>query len=330
VILIFSLAGPTAHAMSLAVRKTGRRVPHTMDLGKAGVLVEKKCYIANFNLLYGNETTFRDCIEAGRRLPCSLCISRSNATFDFPPSPLPAGCPPFPVLVIPPNPPSSSLVVARSVPALTRKEQALALPELTKFSKSVRIAQKGLSDHRYAPSSSYFSPPTIQLVVDQLMEITTEEELQTAIPLWRYHSQHGTRLLAIITMLQMQFNISREEARLLRNEKNRAAAAAKRVAAASLINLNSSNSHVTVSQSRIPVAKTNRRPPLDAITNIPAKRPRAAPAPQASARAVAQTYRPQYQTRTVPAARQETGESNNVDENGDDSAGLRRSKRLRT
>lgn len=130
-------AGAAAHAMSLAMRKTGRKVPRTMDLGKAGVLVEKKCYIANFNLLYGNETTYQDCIEASRRLPCSLCMPRSDIIPEFLPSPLPPGCPPFPVLVIPPVPASSSLVSVRSAPALTRKEQALALPELKKFAEYV-------------------------------------------------------------------------------------------------------------------------------------------------------------------------------------------------
>jgi hypothetical protein len=122
-----------------------------MEPTKAAVLIETKCYIGNFNMLYGNEPTFRDCIEACRPLPCSLCAPRSNTTVDFPPSPLPVGFPLFPLLV-PPTNPTPPLIIVRSTPPLTRKEQAIALPELIKFGEFVRIAQKGKVQPSICPS----------------------------------------------------------------------------------------------------------------------------------------------------------------------------------
>lgn len=202
-----------------------------MEPTKAVVLAEKKCYIGNFNMLYGNESTFRDCIKAGRPLPCSLCGPRTNINIDFPPSPVPPGYPSFPVLIPLANP-TPPLIITRSSPPLTRKEQAVALLELTKFGESVRIAQKGKSSHRYAPRTSYLPTATINTVINQFMEITTQDDLQAAIPLWKYHDEHGAHAIALIMSLRIKFNISRQEVRLLQNEKNRATAAAKHAAVA--------------------------------------------------------------------------------------------------
>jgi hypothetical protein len=33
------------------------------------------------------------------------------------------------------------------------------------------------------------------------MEITTEEDLQAAIPLWKYHDEHGARAVTLIMSL---------------------------------------------------------------------------------------------------------------------------------
>jgi hypothetical protein len=61
-----------------------------MDHGRALILAEKHCYIAAFNRHYGNppsEKALLDCITAGRRVPCDLCLRRSGRSIDFLSSP---------------------------------------------------------------------------------------------------------------------------------------------------------------------------------------------------------------------------------------------------
>ncbi|THU95226.1 P-loop containing nucleoside triphosphate hydrolase protein [Dendrothele bispora CBS 962.96] len=66
----------------------------TSDRTRAQFLTEKTCRVSCLNQIYANPpstTSYLDCIQAKRRLPCDLCRSRYNLldleSFEFPPSP---------------------------------------------------------------------------------------------------------------------------------------------------------------------------------------------------------------------------------------------------
>jgi hypothetical protein len=286
-----------------------------MDIGKARMLVETKCYIALLNVIYGNlpfEVTTLDCIAAKRRLPCSLCLLRStSAAFNFPSSPQPSDMP----TLAPFKAPINTVTSLQTKPLLNKKELAHLEAELVKFGEVVRIAESAKDIHGYRPRSSYFPIPIINTILDNILGFSTEQEIKDSIPGWIFvDSYHTTALFALILRITTKISSDRDAARSQRNAKARATALAKRVAAqATLIDQTSpSDVEVVDPDPPAPVPHPLKRPALNTITNQPAKRVtrRSAPVPLASVSEVSASFRPAYQTRTTRTRIRGIGEEN--------------------
>ncbi|KAK7051697.1 P-loop containing nucleoside triphosphate hydrolase protein [Favolaschia claudopus] len=108
------------------LRKTNRTT-ETKPMGhaKALILAEKTCYIA------ASITATLDCIQAKRRLPCSLCATRNETELDFPAPPLPVGftLPKFTA------PPTEDDIIDKKL-RLTKPEREEAEPKLVAFGKT--------------------------------------------------------------------------------------------------------------------------------------------------------------------------------------------------
>lgn len=286
-----------------------------MDYGKARMLTETECIIKLFNTLYGNISTGSDfdCITANRPLPCSNCLPRSSAQLTFASSPLPLDSPPLPPFSA--SAPSPTLVTKPKKPTLTRKMCTQLEAALLGFRNTVRLHEKDHDPHGYIPRTSYFPHPLIQTILNHLTSIQTTEDLQNLLPSWGFHTEHGRSLLALLVAMQTTFSTQRDTARLLRNEKSRIRALAKRQAAETpvsdlaesiieadtLIDVIIPSSEADVSRDGETSKRGQKRPALTTTSNKPAKR--TARAPLASAAAVSETFGPQYQTRNRASAR---------------------------
>jgi len=141
--------------------KSKSKTPQILDKTKALVIVEKQCYISQINLCYGNPSLdpskpnlpHLDCITAGHRLPCSLCLlQQGGGTIAF--SPLsPEGV--FPLLT-----PLKSAIVSKlhmkKKDTLNKKEQVTAEKHLLEFGNFIRQMEQHSDSHKYHPHSSYF------------------------------------------------------------------------------------------------------------------------------------------------------------------------------
>ncbi|KAJ6617039.1 hypothetical protein B0H10DRAFT_1948721 [Mycena sp. CBHHK59/15] len=99
--------------------------------------------------------------------------------------------------------------------------RAAADLSLRQFKDRVYSVERHNASHGFTPISAYFSNPTITAVLDHLLQISSLEILATTIPRWKFHSNHGASLLALIRDLQRDFGLQFEAAQLERNEKNR-------------------------------------------------------------------------------------------------------------
>ena len=285
-----------------------------MDIGKARMLVEKKCYIALLNFIYGNlpsEITTLDCIAAKRKFPCSLCLLRSPSALNFPSSPQPLDMPALAPFQVPINTVTSS----PTKPLLNKKERTNSETELIKFGEVVRIAESMKDIHGYRPRSSYFPIPIINIILDNLLGFSTEQDIKDAIPSWIFvNSYHTIALLALVLRLVSKILADRDAARSRRNAKARATALAKRLAAqTTLIDQTPPSDVKNVDPvPPAPLPPTLKRPALDAITNQPTKRAtrRSAPVPLASVSEVSASFRPAYQTRTTRTRIRDVGGEN--------------------
>jgi hypothetical protein len=136
------------------------KTPRILDRSKALVITEKYCYIACVNTCYANpsldpsrpDLSRLDCITAGRRLPCSLCLSRlGGGSLVFLPSPLSAGSAPLPSLTAPrmvPNLPSPKK------DKLKKKEREAAEKQLLTFGESIRQIERQSESHKYRPTTT--------------------------------------------------------------------------------------------------------------------------------------------------------------------------------
>jgi hypothetical protein len=128
-----------------------KKVPCVLDKSKALIIAKKQCYIARINICYGNppiEMSSFDCLAAGRRLTCSLCLARQGGgSLVFPPSPLPVGSTPLPVLTTH----KATSLPKLSLPKkdkLKKKERVVAEKHLLNFGESIRQIESGIG-HRY-------------------------------------------------------------------------------------------------------------------------------------------------------------------------------------
>ncbi|KAJ7108583.1 P-loop containing nucleoside triphosphate hydrolase protein [Mycena epipterygia] len=195
----------------------------TMNNEKALMLTTKKCLIVFFNKLYGNDTpdALLDCIKLPRCLPCSNCLPHFIGPLYFPSPPNQARLLPFSATPATTTTPATASAAPAKLHHLTKKMRAVADTRLRQFKDRVYSLERDNNAHGYTPVTAYFSNPTITSVLDHFLQITSLEILSTTIPRWKYHSEHGTSLLALISDLQRDFAAQFEAARLQRNEKNR-------------------------------------------------------------------------------------------------------------
>jgi hypothetical protein len=196
---------------------------------------------------------------------------------------------------------------------LTKKERDAAQIELVAFGESVRLAEHGLGNHGYCPCSSFFSLPTISLVLEVLLMDVTAETLQATLANWPYFDSHGVRLLELLHRLRADIKKSRTYAQLLRNANAQATRAMNKV---------------IPPPSRVPkksLATQNSRkrtrattPPLVTVTNETARPIRNTRQRLVSVKDTAETYGPKRNSSRRPVT---IGDENLI-------SGVRRSARL--
>ncbi|KAG6906502.1 hypothetical protein DXG01_013605 [Tephrocybe rancida] len=192
----------------------------SMDPSKACLLVEEDCHTVSHNESYQNpplEDTRHNCVTAGHKVPCDLCLSRSTITLEFPPLPLPPECPPLiPFRTINVRSRTSTILSlcgpSKADPALTAKMQEEVVESFDTFRSTVRVLEKSSDPTGCTPCAAYFPTPLATCILNNLMKITVVEDIETLIPTWE------------------TFRARRQKARLAQNEKNCLCARACRAA----------------------------------------------------------------------------------------------------
>ncbi|KAJ7687730.1 hypothetical protein B0H17DRAFT_1136082 [Mycena rosella] len=196
--------------------------------------------------------------------------------------------------------------------------RAVADKELRKFRVQVHKLERDYDELGFTPASSYLSNTVITLLLDNLLIIWTREVLAMKILQWKYYERHGEALMILVRALQVQFAADFEVGRLERNEKarlknKRGQSRRRRCAAGEEVEESEEdepvedseeeedrgNSSEEMPDERVPVVPPQHKRkagPLGDITNA-LKRPRAAPAPLASAVQTLGTFGPQYKAR---------------------------------
>jgi hypothetical protein len=198
-----------------------------MEVAKALILTETKCYDAAMNRIYQNpphEITLLDCLTAKRSHPCSLCATRAKISLDFPTPPLPSGItlPLFTPIVAQAD--SDSL---RKKSKLKKKEREAAEPRLVAFGEMVRLAQYRLVTNQSRPKSSYFPSRILTTLLDKLLLFDKIDTLDAAVHSWPFYAEYKHSLFELVR-LQSGFLAQRETARLATNAKPRATRRAKK------------------------------------------------------------------------------------------------------
>lgn len=149
----------------------------TMDHTLALFIMEKICYIAFINRIYQNpplsETT-KTCIEAGRKLPCSLCVEKIRQKITF-------VAPPFPACVVPSlslEAPSrlSKRKKGKKVSSTEKKKQAKLEEVLLKFGEKVWRAERNKNHDRTC--SSYFPTPLVAALAEAHKMLKTIQDVE--------------------------------------------------------------------------------------------------------------------------------------------------------
>ncbi|KAJ7173214.1 P-loop containing nucleoside triphosphate hydrolase protein [Mycena filopes] len=195
-----------------------------MEEIKALMLVEKHCYIALLNRIFENpplQLTTLDCIIAKRRLPCNLCAIRNKITLVFPPSPRPRNLilPPF---TPPPTTNSAPLTATQKKLKLKKKEREIVEPVLAAFGETLRRDERKRGTNQHRPKSAFFPSSILKLLLDNLLSLTTLEDLTTLVVAWKFARAHAAALHDVVLKLQRRIESAREEAREEKNAKQRA------------------------------------------------------------------------------------------------------------
>ena len=291
------------------VSKAKTKTPQILDKSKALIIVEKTCYISQINIRYENpsldpsrpELPRLDCIAAGRRLPCSLCLSRQAGAIAFTPS-TPEGL--LPILSLPKTNNASKPSIKKK-DKLNKKERTAAEKHFLKFGESIRQVERFSDSHKYRPRSSYFPLDVLTSILDNLFIIHFPSHLNDLLDQsWIYYNTHGTALYDSIIDIQTCIDVGRAQARELAKSKRQD----KRQ-----LEMESEDENETRSESlniepelEEPLAidqtssyqqgSTRKRQAMEDIINSP-KRRRAPRAVQPSVAQVQEQYGPRYQTR---------------------------------
>ncbi|THU86112.1 hypothetical protein K435DRAFT_822241 [Dendrothele bispora CBS 962.96] len=170
-----------------------------MDLAKSQFLTETICRISCLNKIYANppiETSFLDCIQAKRRLPCDVCRTRydllDTSILAFPPSPHLSKLPPFEI-----HSDMSQINKKRGARAdkPTKKEADSIRKGLAIYEREVYLEERLRLPHRNIPHSFYFPPKITDLISEEILKIDSIESLKDQLkPIdWIFKSTTLTR-----------------------------------------------------------------------------------------------------------------------------------------
>ncbi|PPQ98765.1 hypothetical protein CVT26_014348 [Gymnopilus dilepis] len=315
--VLASVAAPPSHNNKKGSKKKAKsKNSSVLDKSKALVITEKVCHIACVNRCYGNpsldparpELSTLDCIAAGRRLPCNLCLDRVGGNLqEFLPSPLPPGFLPLPVLTAPQT---GSKPSRAKKDRLTKKEREIAEKPLHDFGEYVRRKELYTDSNKYRPRSSYFPTHILASILDALLVIHFPADLEHILNnSWPYYLQHGSKLYDVVIEIQASINLQRSIAKEVSLAKRKG----KKQQSDRAINEsdNEGESHdlepeAGPSSQVLDNDNTSnrKRQAMEPITRN-AKRPRGPRSAQPSVAEVAESYGPRYKTRKSVRSLQE-------------------------
>ncbi|SJL13507.1 uncharacterized protein ARMOST_16951 [Armillaria ostoyae] len=207
---------------------TSKSSKQQTDDAAARVLTEKLCLIAAVNREFKNpppEISTLDCIEAKRRLPCSLCCKRAGIILRFhaPDDPPDTEMPePFPQAEVPPSTPKKRSKAAPD--QLKKKEKEASRERLLAFDAAVWTAERNSPSERNRPRSSFFPAPLVNRLLASLLKISSLEDLDAILSSesWPFIPTQHDALFAVISQIQREIQDQRKTSRRSRNAKQRA------------------------------------------------------------------------------------------------------------
>ncbi|KAJ6595392.1 hypothetical protein B0H10DRAFT_2232890 [Mycena sp. CBHHK59/15] len=172
-----------------------KKTSQPMSLVKANFILETNCYIAH----YANpplETFSLDCLTAKRPLPCSLCLSRSSRTLDFP---APQSAPILPTLRSKSK--SKPVPVAKKLKLVAHEREAAKIP-LRNFRKSLRLQEHKQGKFIEHPETM-FLPSTFQnVLLDKMLSISSLSDLYSHTSTWCHREDHSAALYHVILTIK--------------------------------------------------------------------------------------------------------------------------------
>ncbi|THU94638.1 hypothetical protein K435DRAFT_860356 [Dendrothele bispora CBS 962.96] len=187
-----------------------------MDLPKARFLAEKTCRVSCINKIYNNppiETSYLDCIQAKRRLPCDLCRARYDlldlSAITFPSSADPSVLPPFDVSI---KTAEKIRKGRKRVDQLNKKEVVKVRQALDEFGTQVWLEERVRLPHRNIPQCFYLPSDIIDLVVSELLKINSLEALVDKLkPMdWIFKESQASNLFIFMKTVRSEIQNSRK------------------------------------------------------------------------------------------------------------------------
>ncbi|THU81363.1 P-loop containing nucleoside triphosphate hydrolase protein [Dendrothele bispora CBS 962.96] len=207
----------TSKEMGEAHKRTRNIATKTrcMDLAKSQFLTEKICRVSRLNKIYANppiETSFLDCIQAKRRLPCDVCRTRydllDTSILTFPPSPHLSKLPPFKIHS---DMSQSNKKRGARADKPTKKEADGIRKGLAIYEREVYLEERLRLPHRNIPHSFYFPPEITDLISEEILKIDSIESLTDRLkPIDRiFKSTQAEKLFAYMSTLRLDIEKSR-------------------------------------------------------------------------------------------------------------------------
>ena len=183
--------------------EAGKVPTSPMDHSLALFLTEIGCYVTFLNRLYQDsplEDSTKTCIDAGRLLPCSLCLKKLGRTLTFVAPPSPAGITSYPPLQAPP----------KSKRTKTKKTSNTELKKMEKLERALidfgdKIWQAERNQNHNLPRYAFFPQPLITQIVASYKTLKTVDELRPLLAAdeWPFIETYSEELLEVITRIRI-------------------------------------------------------------------------------------------------------------------------------